>query len=275
MHRFIGNFFTKDTGDDPRYPPGESNKPVNELVRQAEQLQHAKLTRKRGSYLCIGGELKAKIGRFAAEFGNTNAVKKFGNDVGGSLSESTVRSFKKKYLKELKETGNPPTHLSHGLRGRPLLLQNGLDDKVLQYVTKLRAAGCPVNRTVLIAATKGIIMSQDPSLLSEHGGHISLSRRWAQSFLSRHNYVQRKVTKAARKLPPDFENVQKDFYQRLTNICKQNDITQEMADLVVNIDQTCVKLIPSSDWTLNKQGKLNNFYFNGTISTSTLNYMYN
>ena len=50
-------------------------------------------------------EDRAKIGRYAAENGNTAAVKKF--KVTHSIRESTVWPFKMRYLEETKKQGNP------------------------------------------------------------------------------------------------------------------------------------------------------------------------
>ena len=70
-----------------------------------------------------------------------------------------------------------------------------------------------MNRSIVIAAARGIISHQNPGLLKEHGGSIDLGRKWAESFLFRHGYVKRKATKAARKLPHDFPDIKLAFLQ--------------------------------------------------------------
>lgn len=47
-------------------------------------------------------ELKTKIGRYAAENGNSRALTKFSRELGWAVPKSTIRSFKRAYLKELK-----------------------------------------------------------------------------------------------------------------------------------------------------------------------------
>ena len=108
--------------------------------------------RERGPYQIISAEMKAKIGCYAIEKGNTNAVRHFSGEY--SLAESTVCDFKTKYLKELKIQGNPDrvTSLTHSNRGRPSLVGSVLDDKVADYLRDLRTQGCPVNRTIASAA---------------------------------------------------------------------------------------------------------------------------
>ena len=52
-------------------------------------------------------EILAKIGRYAAENGNKNAMERFSRDLQSPLSESTVRGFKKAYYFELRKAKNP------------------------------------------------------------------------------------------------------------------------------------------------------------------------
>ena len=68
----------------------------------------------------------------------------------------------------------------------------------------MHLAGGIVNRAIVIAAARGIVEHNNPSLLCEHGGTIQLGKKWADSLMTRMNYVKRKATKAARKVPVDF-----------------------------------------------------------------------
>ena len=58
--------------------------------------------RKRKPYKKISDELRAKVGKYAAEQGNTVAIRKFSQKFESPLSESTVRSLKKSYLMKLR-----------------------------------------------------------------------------------------------------------------------------------------------------------------------------
>ena len=78
---------------------------------------------------------------------------------------------------------------------RGLLLLFGrdrIDDKVKQYLLKLRECGGVVNSAVTIASAKGIIVTMNRTLLSDNGGHVNLTRGWARSLLSRMGYVERR-----------------------------------------------------------------------------------
>ena len=115
-------------------------------------------------------------------------MKKFSEQLGKPISESTVRDFKKAYCSALSKTKSdePVTRLEHGLRGRPLLLGD-LDSKVQQYLRKLRLAGGIVNRAIVIAAATGY---NNPALLRAHGGPIELGKKWADSILGRMDLVK-------------------------------------------------------------------------------------
>ena len=60
-----------------------------------------------------------------------------------------------------------------------------------------------------------------------------------------------KATKAARKLPADFLEIKLSFLQRIKDEVEKNSIPQ---DLIANWDQTGSKLVPVSEWTMEKEG---------------------
>ena len=65
----------------------------------------------------------------------------------------------------------------------------------------------------MVAAAKGITAHKNPALLREHGGPLSISVKWAESFLSQRGYVKRKAMKVARKLPPNLEDLKSAFLE--------------------------------------------------------------
>ena len=65
------------------------------INREVEKELEKKQRKRRGDYHQCDGELRAKIGRYAAENGNHFVVKKFSKEFGGSINESNVRGFKK------------------------------------------------------------------------------------------------------------------------------------------------------------------------------------
>jgi hypothetical protein len=99
-----------------------------------------------------------------------------------------------------------------------------------------------VNRAIVIAAAKGIV---DPALLCEHGGTIQLGKK------SRMNFVKRKATKAARKVPTDFPEIKLAFLKRIVDCVQEHNIPPE---LIINWDQTGAKYVLTSAWTLAEEG---------------------
>lgn len=75
----------------------------------------------RGSYTTYTPEQKAIIGRYAAEHGNSKAVKKYTTELGVSVKESTVRQFKKAYYLQLNQGKDPDDIKTIPIkkRGRP------------------------------------------------------------------------------------------------------------------------------------------------------------
>jgi hypothetical protein len=255
-------------------PQSEHHPDVAEVNAHVRKNQLSKTGKKRGPYSNFAPDFKAEVGRYAAEHGNTKAVEHF-SKLGRNIKESTVRRFKEAYFLKLKENKGDKSkvvQLNSKSRGRPLILGEEVDKNVRDYVKQLRyekmqflwtgsnlnfhssfrVAGGIVNKTVVISAAKGFIMAQTPSLLKENGGHLVIDEPWATSFLRRMGFVQRKATKAARKLPTDFDAVKSEFLRKVVDCVKEHDIP---ADLVVNIDQTGVKLIPISEWTMDQKGK--------------------
>ncbi len=108
-------------------------------------------------------------------------------------------------------------------------------------------------RCCLIYDCNGCFVSaHDCSQLVENGSHILLNRHWAFSLLSRMKFVQQKATTAKSKLNSmDFERLKESFLQDLKDIVTMEEIPPE---LVLNRDQTGLRIAPSSSWTMNARG---------------------
>lgn len=137
------------------------------------------------------------------------------------------------------------------VRGRPLMLGEKIDDEVKQFIKNLRTSGGVVNTTIVVAAAQGIVGAENRALLKENGGHMDINRDYARSLMRRMNLVKRKGAKTARKLPDDFEKIKGDFLDNISKCVKENNIPHE---LIINFDQTRLKMIPTSEWTLEVKG---------------------
>jgi hypothetical protein len=87
--------------------------------------------------------------------------------------------------------------------------------------------------------------------LPENGGHLIISQAWAYSILKRLNYVKRKGTKAAKKIPTDFDSIKENFLARISTTIEQHRIPKE---LCVNVDETGANYIPVAGWTVEEEG---------------------
>ena len=113
-----------------------------------------------------------RIGEYAAENGNTAAVRKFDAEF-PRLNESTAREFKKKYnikivnaAKEKREVSKlVPKYSSQ--TGRPLLLGD-LGSIVQTYIKQLSNRGGVLNRTIANTTTQ-VLLIHCPSLVGEIG----------------------------------------------------------------------------------------------------------
>ena len=117
------------------------------------------------------------IGKYAAENGNINTVRKF-NPEFPNLSESTVRSFKKKYYEQLREKSKEELDKSQTIprysqkTGRPLLLGE-LDEMVRKYLLTLSKRGGVINTAVANA-----LMSKYPHVVGQIDcGLIALDKK--------------------------------------------------------------------------------------------------
>ncbi len=137
-------------------------------------------------------------------------------------------------------------------RGRPLLIGQDLDTKVQLYLRKVRDSGGAVSARIAMAAARGILLKCDRTKLAEFGGHVELSRHWAHSLLKRMNFVQRKATTAkSKETQADFAELKKSFLADVVATVTMEEIPPE---LILNWDQTGIKIVPCSTWTMDQRG---------------------
>jgi hypothetical protein len=136
-------------------------------------------------------------------------------------------------------------------RGRPLLLGEELDNKVVNHVKCIRDHGGVVTGTIMIATARGILGEVNKGLLAEHGGHINLTRTWAESLIERLGWSKRRGTRDCRATPHNLPEITSNFHEMVSNIVKEKHIEPYM---IVNFDQTGVNIVPTSAWTLYETG---------------------
>jgi len=140
------------------------------------------------------------IGKYAAENGNTVAVKKFNTEF-PAHKESTVRTFKKRYYEEIrksKEKLEESKKIQKYRRKteRPYLL-GSLDEMVQQHLRSLSKKGSVIN-TTLANATAKVLIIKYPNV----AGDIDVdSSRWAKSLFAKVDYVRRRKTSSKVDIP--------------------------------------------------------------------------
>ena len=170
----------------------EANKAVESLLTQQDGGK-----RKRKPYRRFSDTDRAVIGKYAAEHGNAEAMKKFKQEF-PELPESTVRSFKIKYTNALEagqSSGEAIDKIPSKRRGRPKLLGD-YDTQVQQFVKALQQSGTVVTPQVVIAAAEGIVSANNKELLASNGGNVSLKKTWAVSLMKRVGLRKSRSTKS-------------------------------------------------------------------------------
>ena len=134
-------------------------------------------------------------------------------------------------------------------QGHTLLLG---DSKLQLYLKTIRASGGAVTAGIAIAAARGLIMVENRNKLFEYGGHIKLNRSWAYSLFGRMGLVQRKPTTSKSRMDgTDFATQKKAFLDDLVTTVEIEEISSE---LIVNWDQTGIRLVPVSSTTTEQRG---------------------
>ena len=215
----------------------------------------AETRNRRGSYGFYSEILRAKIAKYANEHGLSAASRHFSKELDRRVPITTVETFRNTYRKEIAVCKRDPadvTILPKKRSGRPFLVPSEIDFRVRRHLTALRDAGGVVNRRITICTGVGVLRALKPSLLPENGGSLVLGRPGAESILRRMDFVKRKGTKAAKKLPENFLQVKADFLERVAAVIEEYSIPPQ---LVFNLNETGLPIIPVSEWMLSCKGQ--------------------
>ena len=164
--KYFGKKPGSDTGNEKYYHPSPAYLPSafeSGLDRSSTKMSYQMLStlrtleqlapstgRQRGKrqfYAHYSGEMRAKIGTYAAENGNKKARKHFSKDF-PVLKESTIRNFKKKFyvkLAEERKAGNTQVIcIPSEVHGRPPILMD-LDNKLVTFLKGIRSRAGVIN----------------------------------------------------------------------------------------------------------------------------------
>ena len=130
-------------------------------------------------------------------------------------------------------------------RGRPVLLGEKLDKHLQQLIITMRMRGTPIGTSVVIGVGQGILMKHKSCC------DIKLNKEWARSVLRRMGFTKRRANSKSKILPDNFEEIKEQF---LTDVQSVIDMEEVPPSLVLNWDHTAMKIVPSSQWTMEKKG---------------------
>ena len=231
---------------------------VNKQLRDVQQ--KTGFPKKRGAYSHRSATEKAAIGRYACENGVAATLRHFKRTKGITLKESSVRDWKKIYLSEAAAirqskvgTGEPVTivELPEKPKGRPPLLGVKLDQKVQLLIKDIRLRGACINSDVVIGIGKGLLTKTNRTLLDDYGGPIKLTKNWAKSVLKRMGYTKRRANSKCKVTVANFIQLKTQF---LLDVKACVTLANIPRDLILNWDQTALKIVPVNSWTMEKKG---------------------
>ena len=125
------------------------------------------------------------------------------------------------------------------------------DRQVQEYILSICLAGSIVNTSVAIAAAKGLLLAKNRCLLPEYGGNLELKKSWARSLLIRMGFVKCKGTTSGKITVDELDAIKSDFIGRILSVVKSYNSPPQ---LVINVDETGIHLVPISNWTMERQG---------------------
>lgn len=211
--------------------PSSRIKAANDLV---EPLVTKQDSRSRGRYECFTEEEKALIGKRACEVGVTNAIRALSARYPEKkLKESSVRTWMNKYKKELvarKKSGKSMdiVRLERKKMGRPLLLNEKLDQEVQAYLRALREKGAVVNSAIVIACAEGVVKNVDSNLLLINGGYVSFSKQWARHMLHRMGYTKRRANSKVKVPAEQVLLLKAQFLFDIKSVVVMEDVPKEL-----------------------------------------------
>ena len=114
-------------------------------------------------------------------------------------------------------------------------------------IVGMRLRGTPIGTSTVIGVGLGILKKHQ-----QNGDvNIHLNKEWARSVLRRMGYTKRRACSKSKVSPDNFREIKEQF---LIDVEAVIDMEEVPPSLVVNWHHTAMKIIPSSQWTMEKGG---------------------
>ena len=228
----------KSTLSDPEGPL--SARISSDCIRETNKEVSSALKEKRSPYIKVTQDQKAVVGKYAADHGVINAIRRYQPDFPADvLKESTIRGWRDAYRREVdlrveeakKRAVSPDLDvktLPMKKRGRPLTLQEEIDLEVQQYILHLREIGGPVNGAVVRASAKGILKRKIKEARGSKEGPGPtmpvLTKDWNRYLLERLQFVKRKANTKAKLSVENFSQLKHDYLSDTSGIVDIEEI---------------------------------------------------
>ncbi|CAN5974497.1 unnamed protein product [Sphagnum jensenii] len=159
------------------------------------------------------------------------------------LKENVIKT-----IREMREFQGNSAEFKGGMslnRGAERVLKGHeeLEESLINLVKGMRGGGQPLNAPVLRAVLEGVVEVKAPQLLRSNGGPWGLSENWVKEWIrSKLGWSFWVATTAAQKLPKDWEHQLDMMAYRAVFEMLTHGVP---AELMVNMDQTVMHLVPS------------------------------
>uniref|UniRef100_A0A1X7U120 DDE-1 domain-containing protein n=1 Tax=Amphimedon queenslandica TaxID=400682 RepID=A0A1X7U120_AMPQE len=248
-------YFKRIQDDKLPYPfgPLSAKVPSQTITKTNQQVKEVlSCAKKRGTYNKICAEDKASMPA-------STVWQKLRNFKGKDLKDSSVRDWKNMYEKELKEKSKSAgvgedvrvVSLPGITRGRPPLLGEKLDKYLQEIIKEMCCRRTPIGSTIVVAVARGILLIHNRQMMEEFGGSLKPNKSWAKQVLWRMGFSKRGANSIAKILPDTFDLIKEQYLIDIKSVVCFEEIPDP---LIINWDQTALKLAPSLNWTMEKRG---------------------
>ena len=120
-----------------------------------------------------------------------------------------------------------------------------------ELIGELRTQGTPICSFIIVAVTRRILLMHKKTILEEFGGSVTINCQWAKQVLKQMGFSKKRANSKTKILSIDFDCIKKQYLLDIEAVTSLEEIP---AQLVLNWDQTALKIAPSSNWIMEKHG---------------------
>lgn len=125
------------------------------------------------------------------------------------------------------------------------------DKEVQKFIKAQRDCGAIVTRSTVVGIGRGVVLKHNKFLLAEFGGHINITKHWAESILHSMKFVKRRGSTKVHVTSNIFDKLKKQFLVDIQATVVIKNIPNE---LIINWDKTAISIVPGSAWTMAPSG---------------------